>query len=84
MGVLPLQFADGDSAESLGLAGEEVFEIHGISDGIEVGERLEVTATREGGDPVEFTAITRIDTPVEREYYRHGGILPYVLRQLRG
>ncbi|HUP19123.1 MAG TPA: aconitate hydratase AcnA [Gemmatimonadota bacterium] len=84
MGVLPLQFGHGESAESLGLTGQETFEIHGISDGIEVGERLEVTATRVGGDPVKFTAITRIDTPVEREYYRHGGILPYVLRQLRG
>ena len=77
MGVLPLQFADGESAESLGLTGEEEFSITGI----ENGEAKEVTVR--AGDK-EFTARVRIDTPKEAEYFRHGGILPFVLRQLRG
>jgi aconitate hydratase len=75
MGVLPLQFGDGDSAESLGLTGEEEFTIAGI----ENGEAKEVTVR--AGDKV-FTARVRIDTPKEVQYYRHGGILPFVLRQL--
>jgi len=77
MGVLPLQFADGDSAESLGLTGEEEFTIAGIED----GDAREVTV--KAGDK-EFTARVRIDTPKEVEYYKHGGILPFVLRQLLG
>jgi aconitate hydratase len=76
MGVLPLQFADGDSAESLGLTGEEEFSITGLGD----GDAKEVTV--KAGD-TEFTARVRIDTPKEVEYFRHGGILPFVLRQLR-
>ncbi len=75
MGVLPLQFADGESAESLGLTGEEEFSISGI----ENGEAKEVTV-RAG--EVEFTARVRIDTPKEVQYFQHGGILPFVLRQL--
>ena len=75
MGVLPLQFADGDSAESLGLTGEEEFTISGL-DG---GDAREVTVR---ADDTEFTARVRIDTPNEREYFRHGGILRYVLRGL--
>ena len=75
MGVLPLQFADGENAESLGLTGEEEFSITGI-DG---GDAKEVTV--KAGD-TEFTARVRIDTPKEREYYKHGGILQFVLRQL--
>jgi aconitate hydratase len=75
MGVLPLQFPDGESAESLGLTGEEEFSITGI-DG---GDAEEVTV--KAGDK-EFTARVRIDTPKERDYYKHGGILPFVLRQL--
>jgi aconitate hydratase len=75
MGVLPLQFADGESAESLGLTGEEEFAIAGI----ENGEAKEVTVR--AGDK-EFTAKVRIDTPMEVQYYQHGGILPFVLRQL--
>ena len=75
MGVLPLQFPEGESAESLGLTGEETFSITGI-DG---GEATEVTVT--AGDK-EFTARVRIDTPKEVEYFRHGGILQFVLRQL--
>ena len=75
MGVLPLQFADGDSAESLGLTGEEEFSISGIED----GEAKEVTVR---ADDKEFTARVRIDTPKEVQYFQHGGILPFVLRQL--
>jgi aconitate hydratase len=75
MGVLPLQYADGESAESLGLDGSETFSITGI-DG---GEAREVTV--KAGEQ-EFTARVRIDTPKEVEYYRHGGILQFVLRQL--
>ena len=75
MGVLPLQFPEGESAESLGLTGEEEFFITGLGDGSE----KEVTVR---ADDTEFKARVRIDTPKEVEYYRHGGILPFVLRQL--
>jgi aconitate hydratase len=75
MGVLPLQFADGESAESLGLDGTEEFSIAGL-DG---GQAKEVTV--KAGEK-EFTARVRIDTPKEAEYFRHGGILQFVLRQL--
>jgi aconitate hydratase len=75
MGVLPLQFPDGETAESLGLTGEEEFSITGL----EGGEAKEVAV--KAGD-VEFAARVRIDTPKEVEYFKHGGILPYVLRQL--
>jgi aconitate hydratase len=81
MGVLPLQFADGDSAESLGLTGAEAFTITGVADPINAGENAprEVTVSADGK---EFTCRVRIDTPKEALYFRHGGILPYVLRQL--
>ena len=81
MGVLPLQFVDGQNAQSLGLTGEETFTISGI------------TALNDGGIPKEvqvaagdktFAAKVRIDTPGEADYYRHGGIMQYVLRSLRG
>jgi len=74
MGILPLQFADGESAASLGLSGRELFNISGVKEGCR-----EVTVT---ADAIAFTAIVRIDTPKEWDYYRHGGILQYVLRQL--
>jgi aconitate hydratase len=80
MGVVPLQFLHGQSAQSLGLAGREVFEITGLGSGD--AKQVAVTATSPGGKAVEFTARVRIDTPKEREYFRHGGILQYVLRQL--
>jgi len=80
MGVLPLQFLEGDSAGSLGLTGEEVFDIHGAED-LEATE-VHISARRDSGDAVEFKARVRIDTPKEREYFRNGGILHYVLRQL--
>jgi aconitate hydratase len=79
MGVLPLQFLDGESRESLGLKGEEVFNITGISEGLAPRKRLQVEA---GGKKFEVQA--RLDTQQEVEYYLHGGILPYVLRSLAG
>jgi aconitate hydratase len=82
MGVLPLQFADGESAKSLGLTGNEAFTIRGVAEGLGIGSRLEVTASVNGSRKT-FDVIARIDTPVELEYYRDGGILPYVLRRLR-
>jgi aconitate hydratase len=78
MGVLPLQFAEGNSAESIGLSGEETFDIESP----EGKRQVKVTATKADGSEVEFPANVRIDTPQEFEYYRHGGILHYVLRQL--
>ncbi len=82
MGVLPLQFPAGESASSLGLDGTETFDISGITvlnDG-SIPRTVHVVATRDGTDPVEFDAVLRIETPGEAEYYRHGGILQYVLR----
>ncbi len=80
MGVLPLQFMDGQGADSLGLTGKEVIDIVGLADADP--KTVNVTATPDGGDPIEFQAKVRIDTPKERDYYEHGGILHYVLRQL--
>ena len=80
MGVLPLQFQDGDSAKSLGLTGKESFEITGLNNGD--ATEVDVKATPESGDPIHFKAVVRLDTPKERDYYKHGGILHYVLRQL--
>jgi aconitate hydratase len=84
MGILPLQFADGETAHSLGLTGEEVFEITGIPPLIAkfaAGSRVEVRAVG-SGQTTEFKALVRIDTPQEAQYYANGGILQYVLRQL--
>ena len=84
MGVLPLQFPEGESAESLGLTGDETFSISGASalnEGITL-KTVSVSATREGAEPIEFEAIVRIDTPGEADYFRAGGILQYVLRSL--
>jgi aconitate hydratase len=80
MGVLPLQFMQGESAASLGLTGREVFDFAGLGDGS--AKELGVTATAEDGTRKQFNVRVRIDTPQEIDYYRHGGILPYVLRQL--
>nr|WP_272884965.1 aconitate hydratase [Corynebacterium phoceense] len=84
MGVIPLQFPAGESHESLGLDGTETFDIEGITE-LNNGttpKTVHVTATKESGEKVEFDAIVRIDTPGEADYYRHGGILQYVLRQM--
>jgi aconitate hydratase len=80
MGILPLQFMPDESAESLGLTGREVFDIEGLGDGR--AKKVKVTATAEDDSKKEFEARVRIDTPQEVEYYQHGGILHYVLRQL--
>ncbi|MBI3422868.1 MAG: aconitate hydratase [Acidobacteria bacterium] len=82
MGVLPLQFKEGTNAQSLGLDGSEAFDITGLEAGLK--PRLEVTLTihRQDGSQQEVLLILRIDTPIEVDYYQHGGILPYVLRQL--
>ena len=84
MGVLPLQFPDGESADSLGLDGTETFDVTGIEE-LNSGttpRTVHVTARKESGETVEFDARVRIDTPGEAEYYRNGGILQYVLRSL--
>jgi aconitate hydratase len=80
MGVLPLNFMPGESADSLGLTGKESFDIEGLGDGS--SETVTVTATASDGKVTSFQARVRIDTPKEAEYYRNGGILHYVLRQL--
>ncbi len=82
MGVLPCKFLDGENAGSLGLTGRETFSFSGIGDG--TGKRLLVTAVAEDGSTKQFEVRVLLDTPKEVEYYRHGGILPYVLRQLAG
>jgi aconitate hydratase len=82
MGVLPLQFLPGESPDGLGLTGEESYEVVGIEQGLAPGRRLDVTATDASGSVRRFQAQTRIDTAVELSYYRHGGILQFVLRQL--
>ena len=82
MGILPLQLPAGQSWESLGLTGEEIFDIPGLGDGIQPGCELKVRATAPDGTVKEFTTKVRIDTPVELDYYRNGGILQTVLRKL--
>jgi len=81
MGVLPLEFQPGDSRDSLGLDGTETFNI-ALTDDVQPGQNVEVTATKADGGEVKFTTRCRIDTPVEVEYYRNGGILHKVLRDL--
>jgi aconitate hydratase len=85
MGILPLQFKPGENRETLGLTGREVFDIEGIAEGLHPRKELTVRAKRPDGTEVTFTVIARLDTPIEVDYYCHGGILPYVLRKiLRG
>ncbi len=87
MGVLPLQFPDSEGAESLGLTGEEVIDIDGLEEALAAegaeARKVRVKAARSGADPVEFEARVRLDTPNEVGYYRNGGILQRVLRDLR-
>ena len=80
MGVMPLEYAGGATAESLVLTGEEVFNFSGIASDMKPGKEFTVTATDKAGKKQEFTVKSRIDTLVELDYYRHGGILQYVLR----
>jgi aconitate hydratase len=82
MGVLPLQFAEGTNAQTLGLDGSETFSIAGLSDSIEPGQTVTLEITRAEGKREEVPVKLRIDTPIEIDYYRHGGILPFVLREL--
>ena len=86
MGILPLQFGAGDAVEHLGLTGEETYSIEGLAeglaDGFRHGREVTVVAVKPDGAEHRFTATVRIDTPQEIRYYQHGGILPYVLRQL--
>lgn len=80
MGILPLQFSDGENRETLGLSGKETFEIQGLAS-LQAGQKVVVKATTDDGKTREFTTRCRIDTPNELEYFKHGGILLYVLRQ---
>jgi aconitate hydratase A / 2-methylisocitrate dehydratase len=82
MGVLPLQFLEGTSAKSLGLDGSEKFSITGLSDSIKPGQQVKLEIERTNGEKRALPVKLRIDTPIEIDYYRHGGILPFVLRQL--
>jgi len=82
MGVLPLQFETGQDAQTLGLTGRESFDVTGIADGLKPRKKAAITATSEDGKKTTFTVTVRLDTPNEVDYYRHGGILTYVLRQL--
>ena len=82
MGVLPLEFEEGEGAETLGLTGFEVYDVTGIAGGLEPGGEVAVRATRRDGSVVDFAATVRLDSEVEVEYYRNGGILHAVLRRL--
>jgi aconitate hydratase len=83
MGIVPLQFAPGESAQALGLTGTEIFDVVGLAAGITPRQQATVTARREDGTETTFLVLVRIDEPAEVEYYRHGGILQMVLRQMR-
>jgi aconitate hydratase len=84
MGVLPLQFLAGQSPSTLGLTGRELYEVTGVADGLRPGGQVAVRARDDAGKTTEFGALVRIDTPEELVSFKHGGILPYVLRQLVG
>ena len=82
MGVLPLQYLPGENRETLELTGFEVYDIDGIADKLEPGKVVDVRARHHNGNKLSFKALVRIDTPIEVEYYRHGGVLQYVMRQM--
>ncbi len=82
MGVLPCQFLAGENRETLGLTGFETFAMSGLSDAVATGGEATVTAKSASGTSKTFRVKVRVDTPQEAEYYRSGGILPYVLRQV--
>ena len=84
MGVLPLQFRGGENRETLGLTGTETYDIAGLSEGLTPGQTVKVTVRGVGTKAKEFETVVRVDTPNEVTYYRHGGILPYVIRSLIG
>ena len=81
MGVLPLEYKAGDTAAGLGLSGRETFSVSGISENIKPLSEVQVVATQENGKEIKFNVVARLDSKIEIEYYRHGGILQYVLRQ---
>jgi len=81
MGVLPLQYKEGDTAQSLGLTGNETYTISGIANDIKPLKEVQVTAVKSDGSEIKFNVIARMDSSIEIEYYRHGGILQYVLRE---
>ena len=82
MGVIPLQFKPGESATTLGLTGRETFGITGIAGGLRPGQDMHIRAVAEDGTAKEFTATSRLDTQVEVDYYRNGGVLHTVLRRM--
>jgi aconitate hydratase len=82
MGVLPLQFKEGENVQSLGLKGDETFDVLGLNDNLKPRQEITVTATAPDGSKKEFKVLNRIDTAVEVDYYRNGGILHTVLRKL--
>jgi aconitate hydratase len=82
MGVLPLQFKGTDSVTTLGITGEETFDVTGVENGIRPQMDVTLVIHRKDGTKKEVPVLLRIDTPIEVDYYRHGGILPFVLRQL--
>ena len=82
MGVLPCQFKDGTNAASLGLDGTEIFDLVGLENGVKPRQDVTLVVHRANGKSDEVAVTLRIDTPIEIDYYQHGGILPYVLRQL--
>ena len=84
MGVLPLELTAGTTRQTLGLTGFETFDIAGLDDSLTPRTTLTVNARAADGTTKTFTVLARIDTPEELSYYKHGGILPYVLRQLVG
>ena len=84
MGVLPLQFKGTDSAQTLGLTGEEMIDVTGIENGIRPQMDVKLVIHRKDGSIKEVPVLLRIDTPIEVDYYQHGGILPFVLREILG
>jgi len=82
MGILPMVFINGNSAQSLGLDGTETFDIPGVANSVDPRSIIEIVATKQSGDKIKFDVLARIDTGIENDYYSNGGLLPYVLRQM--
>ena len=82
MGVIPLQYLDGENKDSLNLEGNEIIDIEGLSDNLTPGKIINVTATKTDGSKITFKTKVRIDAGIEVDYYQHGGVLQYVLRKM--
>ena len=82
MGILPMQFKEGTTAQTLGLDGTETYDIVGLGEDLEPRQDITLRITRKDGSVENVIVKVRIDTPIEVDYYRHGGILPFILRQL--